>query len=92
MRVFWKTLSITTSVLAIGSIFLSISMYYWPSIPSSPQPSEGRIYALNNHGRYTYMNYAEYRLRSEAWLIFVSSFAACAVIQHFVDPFGYKRK
>jgi hypothetical protein len=91
-KTFWKILFVMVFATCLASIFLDISMYWWPDIPSSPRPSEGRIYPLNNHGYYTYMNRPEYLLNRTLMGIFPLLFAAGAAIQQFVDPFDYKRK
>jgi len=91
MRMCWKILTAFLAVTFLASLAVTISMYYWPSIPRSPQPSEGRIYPLNNHGSFTYMNRTEYALRQECWWTFAICFAALGSIQLFVDPFDKKR-
>ena len=88
----WKVVAILLSLISLASIFLVISMYFWPSIPAYPVPSEGRVYPLNNHGRYTYMNQGEYQFRSAAEFTFVLSFVGFCFIQQIVDPFDYERR
>ncbi len=68
------------------------SMYYWPSIPLSPRPAEGRIYPLNNHGRYTYMNRREYFLDADTRLVLPVILMTIGAIYYFVDPFEQKRR
>lgn len=76
----------------IASGVLAFSLFWWPNIPSSPRPEEGRIYPLNNHGHYTYMN------RSELDILELASYGcpilliALAAIQYLVDPFDEIRK
>lgn len=91
-KTFWKILFVVVFSTCLASILLDISMYSWPGIPHSPQPSEGRIYPLNNHGYYTYMNRSEYLLDRTLTGAFFSLFAASAAILLFVDPFDDKRK
>jgi CRISPR-associated Cas5-like protein len=91
-KTFWKILFVAVFATCLASIFIDISMYWWPNIPSSPQPSEGRIYPLNNHGYYTYMNRGEYILDRTLEGMFLLLFAASVGIAHFVDPFDFKRK
>jgi hypothetical protein len=79
-------------VAFLSGILTSVSMYWWPQIPTSPHPAEGRVYPLNNHGHYTYMNESEYRLRTRIWWAFPILLAIIAVIQHFIDPFDGQRK
>ena len=90
-HIFWKVAAVTSGLAAALFLLTSLSMYYWPSIPSEPRPAEGRIYPLNNHGHYTYMNLDEYRLSENAWLGFIGAFAVFAAVQHFQDPFRHKR-
>ena len=62
-------------------------MFWWPNIPSSPRPKEGRIYPLNNHGHYTYMNEPEHLIQEITWVgtpVLLFTFAA---IQYLADPF-----
>jgi hypothetical protein len=92
MKKFWKCLLIALMAAAFGLFSITLSMYWWPGIPSSPRPAEGRVYPLNNHGYYTYMNKSEYRLQQIFWWTYPALIAALAAIQHFVDPFDYKRR
>jgi len=92
MRVFWKVLMVTLAVTYAVCFLVSFSMYWWPDMPTSPRPAEGRVYALNNHGHYTYMNEWEHRLNERIWLAAPLLFAGFALIMHFVDPFDGKRK
>jgi hypothetical protein len=92
MRTFWKVVTILLSVLLGACVLIGSSMYWWPGIPSSPLPSEGRVYPLNNHGHYTYMNRQEHLLHESAWWIFFALFFPYAAIIHFVDPFDEKRR
>jgi hypothetical protein len=89
---FWKFLSIVLFATCIVSGVLAFSLFWWPNIPSSPRPEEGRIYPLNNHGHYTYMNSSEWYILEFALNgtpILLLTFAA---IQYLVDPFGEIRK
>jgi hypothetical protein len=92
MRVFWKVLMVTLAVAYAACFLVSSSMYWWPDMPKSPSPAKGRVYALNNHGHYTYMNGWEHRLNETIWLVPPLLFAGLALIMHFVDPFDEKRK
>jgi hypothetical protein len=92
MRTFWKILATVLFVTTLSSFLIDVSMFWWPDMPSSPRPSEGRVYPLNNHGRYTYMNRREYLL---SWVLEDVGFAggaAFAAIYLFVDPFDWKRR
>jgi hypothetical protein len=92
MRTFWKILATVLFVTAFTSFLIALSMFWWPDMPSSPRPSEGRVYPLNNHGHYTYMNGREYLL---SWVLDDVSFvgmAGFATICFFVDPFNFKRR
>ena len=91
-KTFWKMLFVAVFATCLACVFVDISMYWWPNIPSSPQPSEGRIYPLNNHGHYTYMNRSEHLLDRTLVGAFLLLFATSAGIGHFVDPFDVKRK
>jgi hypothetical protein len=92
MRTFWKVLSTVLFVAAIASFLVNVSMYWWPDMPSSPNPAEGRIYPLNNHERYTYMNKSEYDLGWALSSIFTVCLGAYGAIYYFVDPFDQKRQ
>jgi len=92
VRKFWQVLSIVLFVLLFSSFLIGLSMFWWPGVPSSPQPSEGRVYPLNNHCHYTYMNRQEYLLNeSMKWIFFVLFWPFAAII-HFIDPFDEKRR
>jgi hypothetical protein len=92
MRTLWRILTIALLAACVTFGVIDISMYGWPSIPSSPRPSEGRIFPLNNHGHYTYMNRSEYLLRESMQWGFILAAIALGVIQHFVNPFDEKKK
>jgi hypothetical protein len=92
MRTFWKILTIMLSVLLAVCFLTGFSMYWWPGIPPSPRPAEGRVYPLNNHGTYTYMNRQEYLLNQSVRWMFLVLLLPCAAIIHFVDPFDEKRR
>jgi hypothetical protein len=92
MRTFWKILYASLFVV-FGVIYtVEVSMYFWPSIPSSPRPAEGRIYPLNNHRRYTYMNRREYLLYEDSRLVLPIILVAIGAIYYFVDPFEQKKR
>lgn len=88
MNIFWKIAVIALIVIAFASFAVGISMYYWPSIPASPDPKHGCVYPLNNHGRYTYMTRNEYILSEGSSWVFLLCFAAGAAIDQFLDPFA----
>lgn len=92
MLMFWKAVSIVLFVAVIGAFLVDFSMFWWPNIPSSPDPAEGRVYPLNNHSRYTYMNKREHDLQQLMFVIFFLGGSAFALIHHFVDPFDYKHQ
>jgi hypothetical protein len=91
-QTFWKVLSVILAAFLAVSFFIGISMYWWPNIPSSPCPTEGRVYPLNNHGHYTYMNRQEQLLNLSLFWAFPALFFPLAAIQHFLDPFNQKRR
>lgn len=91
MRRLWKLVSVGLFATGVALGVIGFSMFWWPNIPSSPRPEEGRIYPLNNHGRYTYMNSSEHLIQELAWVgtpVLLFTFAA---IQYLVDPFDYLR-
>jgi hypothetical protein len=92
MRTFWRILTIALFAGFFVAFLVDFSMYYWPSIPFSPRPAEGRIYPLNNHGTYTYMNRWEYQLDNTVQVALPVILAAIGAIYHFVDPFDLKRR
>lgn len=91
MRTFWRTVSVILFASCFVFGMVGVSMYWWPNIPSTPEPSEGRVYPLNNHGHYTYMNRSEHLLHLIPFLIYPVFLPAFAAIQHFLDPFDKKR-
>lgn len=92
MRTFWKILYVSLFAVFFVTFLVDFSMYYWPIIPSSPRPAEGRVYPLNNHGQYTYMNRREYLLDRDTQLVLPVVLAAIGVIYYFIDPFEQKRR
>ena len=88
MRTFWKIALVAclASYMVLG--MAAFSMYWWPRIPSAPRPQEGRVYALNNHGHYTYMNSSEYFLQRLAFTACPILLLTTAAILYFRDPFG----
>ena len=92
MRTFWRALAVILLVLLIADFVILLSMYWWPGIPSSPRPAEGRVYPLNNHAAYTYMNRREYLLEESLRWTFPALFFPLAAIIHFIDPFDAKRQ
>jgi len=92
MRTFWKAVSIVLFVAAFASFLVNFSMYWWPDMPSSPNPAQGRVYPLNNHGSYTYMNKREYDLEWALSLFYIVCLGAYAAIYYLVDPFDQKRR
>ena len=92
MRTFWKVLAATLGVIYLAFFLVDFSMYWWPDMPTSPVPAEGRIYPLNNHGYHTYMNEWEHQLDETIWLIGPFLFLCLFLIIRFVDPFDEKRR
>jgi hypothetical protein len=92
MRTFWRILYVSLFVVFLATFAVDLSMYFWPSIPSSPVPAEGRIYPLNNHGTYTYMNKQEYELDNAVASGLPIILAVIGAIYYFVDPFDQKRR
>jgi hypothetical protein len=92
MQTFWKILATVLFVTVFASFLINFSMFWWPDMPSSPRPSEGRVYPLNNRGYSTYMNRREYLLRWVLEDVHFAGGAAFAAIYFFVDPFDDKRR
>jgi hypothetical protein len=93
MRTVWKILQVTLMFLAISYFLVfGFSMYFWPSIPSAPHPEQGRLYALNNHAAYTYMNRREYLLHEASLYVLLACGGAAVLIENFVDPFNRKSR
>lgn len=91
-QTFWKVLAILLLTIFLVCLLIALSMPFWSNIPSEPQPSEGRIYPLNNHGHYTYMNRREYLLNQAAEWTMPAVFFPFFAIQYFIDPFDRKRR
>ncbi len=92
MRRLWKVLSVALFATGIALGVIGFSMFWWPNIPSSPRPEEGRIYPLNNHGHYSYMNSSEHFIQQVAWAGSPTLLFTFAAIQYLVDPFDYVRR
>jgi hypothetical protein len=92
MRTFWRILYVSLFVVFLATFTVDLSMYFWPSIPSSPVPAEGRVYPLNNHGTYAYMNKQEYELDNAVNSGLPIILAAIGAIYYFVDPFDQKQR
>jgi hypothetical protein len=91
-KAFWKVITGLIFFPTFAYVMLVISMFWWPNIPSTPRPDEGRIYPLNNHGSYTYMNRREYLMQEATPFVVVPVLAALAAINYLVDPFDNERK
>ena len=87
---FWKFVYVLLIVLGASLGVINFSMFYWPTIPSSPKPAEGRIYPLNNHGKHTYMNRQEFLIRQGGDAIVPLAVLAAIAIGYFIDPFDQK--
>jgi hypothetical protein len=92
MRRLWKALSIALFATLILCSVTGFSMFWWPDIPSSPQPEQGRIYPLNNHGHYTYMNRQEHLVQELTWVSSPILMLGFVAIQYVFDPFGQIRR
>jgi hypothetical protein len=92
LRIFWKVLLVILIVTYSACFLVRFSMYWWPDMPTSPRPAEGRIYPLNNHAHYTYMSEWEHRFDETSLLILPFLLLCLGLIIHFVDPFDEKRK
>jgi len=93
MRIVWKILQATLMFVAISYFLVfGFSMYYWPNIPPTPHPEQGRVYALNNHGTYTYMNRREYLLNQAGFYVMLVCVGAFALIENYIDPFRRKNR
>lgn len=90
MKTFWKITFVVLMATYVACFVTVFSMYWWPDMPTSPRPAEGRIHPLNNHGHYTYMNESEYRLQTMIWRILPACFVGVALIYLLVDPFDQK--
>ena len=91
-KTLWKVISVLLFVMLATTFIIAFSMFYWPSIPSSPQRAQGRIYPLNNHGRYTFMNHREYQIQEGAQIILPLTLASIGAIYYFIDPFDLKSR
>jgi hypothetical protein len=91
MRILWKTLTIALLAGFLVLFSVDVSMFFWPSLPTSPRPAEGRIYPLNNHRRYTYMNRREYEFNNAVEVVLPIILAAIGAIYYFADPFDLRR-
>lgn len=92
MKTFWKVISVVLFAVFATTFIIDFSMFYWPSLPPSPKPAEGRVYPLNNHGRYTYMNRREYELDQDAHLVLPLALASIGAIYYFIDPFDLRER
>ena len=90
MKNFWKVAYVLLFAVFSLTFIVAFSMFYWPSIPPFPKPTEGRIYPLNNHGKHTYMNRREYQIQQDAQLILPLTLASLGAIYYFIDPFDQK--
>jgi hypothetical protein len=91
-RKFWRILCKIWFVMLIPLFLVNFSMYWWPDMPSSPRPTEGRIYPLNNHGHNTYMNEREHLFEEVFWPVWMFSIASLIAIDFLIDPFDRKRR
>ena len=76
----------------VACFLVAFSMYGWPDMPTSPRPAEGRVYPLNDHVHYTYMNEWEHNLHEALWMAAPFLCLGMFLIHWFVDPFELKRR
>ena len=86
-----KIVSIFFIAVSVVTFAYGMSFYY-RDFPSTPQPDKGRIYALNNHGYYTYLTRREHIEFEVATAVFLVPFAIAALIDHFIDPFDRRAR
>jgi len=72
-------------------IFLYELSFYYRDFPSTPIPESGRVYPLNNHGRYTYMSHSEYLQEEICAYAPIPFFAIAFWIDYRYDPFRRRR-
>jgi hypothetical protein len=92
MKKVWKAVYVFLFAVFSLTFIVVFSMFYWPSIPSHPEPAEGRVYPLNNHGKHTYMNRREYLMQEDAQLVLPLTLASFGAIYYFIDPFDQKKR
>jgi len=97
MRILWKVVVVvllvwSSLVTCVACFLVAFSIYWWPDMPTSPRPAEGRVYPLNDHAHYTYMNEWEHNLHEALWMAAPFLCLGMFLIHWFVDPFELKRR
>jgi hypothetical protein len=65
--------------------------FYFGKFPATPQPAQGRIYPLNNHGYITYLTKHDTITQEVSFVLFGVLFATAALINHFIEPFDTRK-
>jgi hypothetical protein len=81
LRAFPKIL--VWSALIVWFSFIYLFLQYDATRPTTPQPSQGRIYSSNNHGHVTYLNEQETNYLRELQIGAFSLFVLGALIGYF---------
>ena len=88
-RNFWRIAeggaAIASLVSFFGDCFLQFQFGY--TRPSVPNPLEGRVYPLNTHGSWVYLNAREHWLLNSLMILFLMLFVIAIAIDRLKKPF-----
>ncbi len=75
-------MSVALSGVALGSFvfFMALFFHFTDTQPTAPQPANGLIYPLNNHGRVCYLSAKQNTQLSIPMYIFFGSFVISAIL------------
>lgn len=72
------------SALGLWLACVGLFLHYAATRPRSPRPDEGRVYSINNHGVYAYLNQSE-----NMWLWLLAATAVgMFIVAALIDRMG----
>jgi hypothetical protein len=82
----WRMIGRGMAVLALGVWIFHFYVWYRyvDTRPARPDPSQGRVYVLNNHGIYRYLTKQEDNLLTETTVIAFGLAVCSGLIRYFI--------
>ena len=89
---FWKISEAAATIISAASFCYTwgLHMHFAFSRPTSPNSLEGRVYALNTHGHWVYLNAQEHFLLIFLYVLFIVLALTAITIDWLKNPFQTK--